>query len=144
MTILTRDFGEMELDSKAALEFRAPVLGFEDLRRFVVLSDDEAGPGLMWLQSLEKQDVCFIMLDPQEIGLDYAPEISREDAELLDLKEAPVVRVLAVVPPNFMDTTVNLKSPILINPARRWGAQVVLDADYPIRMRLFGGEESAC
>ncbi len=144
MTILTRDFGEMELDEKAVVEFRAPVLGFEGLRRFVILSDDEAGPGLMWLQSLERPEVCFILLDPEEIGLQYAPEISREDAKLLELEDAPVVRVVAVVPPNFKDTTVNLKSPILINPSRHWGAQVILDADYPIRMRLFGGEEGVC
>ncbi len=144
MTIETRDFGSMELDESAVVEFRAPIFGFEALSRFVLLSDDEAGPGLSWLQSLEEADTCFILLDPDEIGLDYRPEFPPETMEALGAGERPIVRVIAVVPRDFHDTTVNLKSPILINPQKQWAAQVILDADYPIRMRLFGEEGEAC
>lgn len=144
MTIETRDFGSMELDENALLEFRAPVFGFETLSRFVLLSDDETGPGLLWLQSLENPEVCFILLDPEELSLDYQPEIARNVLDLLQLEDAPIVRVIAVVPADFQQATVNLKSPIVINPKNRWAAQVILDADYPIRMPLFDKEAKEC
>lgn len=141
MTIDTRDFGRMELDEKELIVFRSPIYGYEDLERFALLSDDEAGEGLMWLQSVEQPDVCFILLDPAAIGIAYAPELPQETAELLRLAGAPAYRLIAVVPENFANTTVNLKSPIVINPEAKCAAQVILEADYPIRMPLFAGKE---
>lgn len=141
MVIKTRDFGEMELDINARLVFREPILGFEDLHEYVLLSDDEMGPGLLWLQSLENPDVCFILLDPLAIGLDdYQPNVLGDVAGMLELDEPPLIRIIAVVPDDFKDTTVNLKSPILINPKKQLAAQVILDADLPIRLRLFAEE----
>lgn len=144
MKILTRDFGPMELDETQAIEFSSPVFGFEDLRRYVLLSDDETGPGLMWLQSIENPDVCFILLDPVDLGLEYYPEIHKDTARELELTGAPIVRLIAVVPQQFKDTTVNLKSPVIINPVNQKAAQVILEQDYPIRMRIFGEEETGC
>ena len=142
MTIETRDFGSMELDESAVLEFRVPIFGFEDLRRFVLLSDDEAGPGLLWLQSLEEKDTCFVLLDPDSMGLDYTPQIQPEAAQLLQLEQGDgvITRVIAVVPQDFRQTTVNLKSPVFINQKKQLAAQVILEADYPIRMQLFAEE----
>ena len=144
MTIKTRDFGAIELDNKAVLEFSSPIFGFEQLHRYVLLSDEETGDGLFWLQSLDDEEVCFILLDPVDLGLDYYPEVPAEAAKELDLGDNPVVRLIAVVPQDFKDTTVNLKSPIFINPQRQRAAQVILEADYPLRMRVFSEEGSQC
>lgn len=138
MTIDTRDFGRLDVEDSSILEFRAPILGFEQLKRFVLLSDDEAGPDLMWLQSIDDPDVAFVLIDPASIvGLVYVPEVSREVSYLLELDEEPAVRVIAVVPDDFKKATVNLKSPVIINQNKKLAAQIILDADYPIRMRLF-------
>lgn len=144
MTVETRDFGRIELDENAVVEFRGPIFGFDGLRRYVLLSDDETGPGLLWLQSLEKPEVCFVLLDPAELGLDYAPELPAEAAEMLQLEGDPILRLVAVVPDDFKKTTVNLKSPIVMNPQNKAAAQVILEADYPIRMPLFEGEDGPC
>ncbi|MDL2293608.1 flagellar assembly protein FliW [Ruminococcaceae bacterium OttesenSCG-928-D13] len=146
MTIQTRDFGSMELDESEVLKFSVPIFGFDDLDQFVLLSDDEAGPGLLWLQSVQDPATCFILLDPDTIGLDYTPQVPAEAAKQLAAQEGDslVVRLIAVVPEDFRETTVNLKSPVVINPAKRTAAQVILEADYPIRMRLFDGEDAAC
>lgn len=141
MTIDTRDFGRMELDENEFIVFRSPIYGYEHLKQFALLSDDEAGEGLMWLQSVEQPDVCFILLDPEAVGMEYTPEIPAEMRDLLALDGAPVFRLIAVVPADFMDTTVNLKSPIVINVEKRYAAQVILEEDYPIRMPLFAGKE---
>lgn len=141
MTIDTRDFGRMELDENEFIVFRSPIYGYEHLRRFALLSDDEAGAELTWLQSVEQPDVCFILLDPDAMGLAYEPELPAEVRDLLALSGPPVYRLIAVVPQDFTGTTVNLKSPVVINPQQRFAAQVILEADYPIRMPLFAGKE---
>lgn len=143
MIIETRDFGTMEIDEKEMLVFMDPVFGFEDLTKYVLLSDDETGAGLMWLQSAEKAEVCFILLDPEEFGLDYQPDIPENAAKELEIKEACAIRVIAVVPDNFRKSTVNLKSPIVINLENKKAAQIILEADFPIRMPLFE-EEREC
>jgi flagellar assembly factor FliW len=143
MMIETRDFGSMELDENAVVEFCSPIYGFEALKRYVMLSDDEIGGGLIWLQSVERPEVCFILLDTEEVGLEYLPKIPKETLELLGMKvgEAPVLRVIAVVPEDFTKTRVNLKSPIVVNSKNRRAAQVILEADYPLRLQLFAREE---
>lgn len=140
-TIDTRDFGRMELDESEFIDFRSPIYGYEQLKRFALLSDDEAGEGLVWLQSVDRPEVCFILLDPEALGLEYEPALPEETSGLLALEGDPVYQLIAVVPQDFKDTTVNLKSPIVINPANRFAAQVILEADYPIRMPLFAGKE---
>ena len=146
MTIDTRDFGKIELDENEVLTFFSPIYGFEDLSQYVLLSDDEAGDGLMWLQSTEEPDVCFVLLEPEAVGVPYKPELPPDVLRQLDvgLAEEAAVRLIAVVPQNFRETTVNLRSPIVINPARRRGAQVILEADYPIRQPLFSEGEAEC
>ena len=144
MTIETRDFGKMELNEDELVVFRSPIYGFEALERYALLSDDETAEGLMWLQSVDEPETCFILLDPVEVGIDnYSPELPEDIAAMLELESMPAVRLIAVVPADFRDTTVNLKSPIIINPKNKLAAQVILDADYPIRMRLFESKEEA-
>ncbi len=143
MLITTRDFGKLEINEEEILEFVDPIFGFEDLKKYVLLSDDEAGAGLLWLQSLEDEDTCFILLDPHEVGLEYEPEIPEAAIKELQLNDTFAVRLIAVVPEDFKNTTVNLKSPVLINMEKKLAGQIILDADYPLRMRLFE-EESQC
>lgn len=142
MVIETRDFGQMELNEEAVIDFVSPIYGFEDFRRYVLLSDDEVGAGLIWMQAVDEKDVCFILLDTEEVGINYIPELPGDIVELLELDEGqhPIVRVIAVVPEDFKKTRVNLKSPIIINPNNRKAAQVILEAEYPIRMQLFEQE----
>ena len=141
MTIRTRDFGELEIDEQEILHFLSPIYGYEDLSEYILLSDDEAGDGVMWLQSTKRPDVCFILLDPEGFGLPYFPELPQEVCELLSIKDMVAFRLIAVVPNSYVGTTVNLKSPIVINPQNKTAAQVILEADYPIRMPLFDGSQ---
>ena len=45
--------------------------------------------------------------------------------------------VIAVIGDTFRESTVNLKSPIIINHKTNLGMQVILDQDYPIRQPIF-------
>ncbi len=140
MKINTRDFGPMDLDENELLQFQCPIFGYEDLQRFALLANDATDDGISWLQSVEKPEICFVLLDPDALGLPYSPALPPDAAKQLGSTGPIAFRLIAVVPENFEDTTVNMKSPIVINTEKRLAGQVILEEDYPIRMRVFGAE----
>ena len=134
MIIETRDFGKMDISEEGILEFKLPILGFEDQKQFVILYDDEMGDSLAWLQSVTDKNTCFIIIDPTILVSDYRPNLPEDALKKIDVSLDDVaLRCLMVVPSDITAATVNLKSPLIINPAKKLAAQVVLDADYPIR-----------
>ncbi len=147
MTIETRDFGKIDISEDGILTFELPILGFEAQKQFVILYDDELGDALGWLQSVDDKDVCFIIMDPHTVFDGYAPKIAPDILSKLKLaaQADAVFRSLVVVPAQTGIATVNLKSPLVINPAKKLAAQVVLDQDYPVRASLNNtGEGLSC
>lgn len=137
MKIASRQFGEIDVAEERVFFFPAGLYGFRDDRRYVVL---EIGGPFQYLQSVDDGNVGFVIADPTRFFSDYRPEIAAADlaeVELANLDEA-VVMVIAVVPDDFRDTTVNLQAPLVFNPHKRLGRQVILGApDYGIRRRIF-------
>ncbi len=138
MKYQTRDFGEREVLPERILEFVQPILGYEEYSKYTLLYDEEIGMGMVWLQSLEEKDLCFILADPSLVG-DYAPKLTQKQCEQLGEGEYLCLPIM-VIPGDWKKATVNLKSPIVINTTQRKAMQVVLEEDYPIRAALFGGE----
>lgn len=137
MTIDTRAFGTIDISEEGILEFNLPILGFESQKRYIILYDDEMGDSLAWLQSVSDKDICFIIIDPRALLASYSPTIQQSVLSQLELnQEDAVFRCLVVVPNQVSEATVNLKSPIIINPAKKLAAQVVLEEEYPIRALL--------
>lgn len=137
MNINTRDFGSMEIDENSILSFKLPILGFEQFRDFVILYDGEVGDEVAWLQSVESSDVCFVIIDPTRFIPDYAPALPQDILKKLELSEKnAALRCLMVVRNGIENATINLKSPIVINPEKKAAGQVVLDEDYPVRAAL--------
>ncbi|MEA5136628.1 MAG: flagellar assembly protein FliW [Candidatus Fimivivens sp.] len=147
MTIATRDFGNIDISEDGILTFRLPILGFEEQKQFVILYDDEMGDALGWLQSIDDRDVCFIIIDPHTVFDTYKPSIASSVLNKLELskQEDAVLRNLVVIPSQTGEATVNLKSPLVINPAKKLAAQVILEQDYSVRTPLNNvGEGSLC
>lgn len=137
MTIDTRDFGNIEISEDGILELVQPILGFEGQKKFVILYDDEMGDAMAWLQSTEEKDTCFIIMDPGCLIGNYTPKIPEEALKELSLKEEEAVfRCLLVVPPDINDASINLKSPLIINPAKKLASQIVLEENLPVCARF--------
>lgn len=147
MTIATRDFGNIDISEDGILTFTLPILGFEGQKQFVILYDDEMGDALGWLQSVDDRDVCFIIIDPRTVFDTYKPNVASSVLNKLGLskQEDAVLRNLVVIPAQTGEATVNLKSPLVINPAKKLAAQVILEQDYSVRTPLNNvGEGSLC
>ncbi len=139
MEIMSRDFGKVSVESENIFTFPSGIFGFEEYKEFALLSPLGEGVYPMWLQSTESVTPCFIVFDPQLIDGGYEVSLNSSEKKLLKIDDNSKVRCLslAVVPEDYKKTTVNMKSPIVINEDERIAAQVILPQNYDIRLPIY-------
>lgn len=140
MKINTRDFGEMEITENSVITFVQPLYGFEDYKNFIIIQNDEV-EGIAWLQSVETPDLCFIMASP-EIAVEtesYSKYIPESDFKKISADSVSDFEcwLVMVVKDDLRKSTVNLKSPVIINPEAAEAMQIILDEDFPVRYCAF-------
>lgn len=141
MKINTRDFGETEIDESTILSVPNGIIGFEDTKKYTLISPLGENVFPMWLQSVEKTEPCFVVYDPMLIYPDYRFEITDEEQALLKIDENTPYRCLtvAIVPDDYKKTTINLRCPIVINTRDNIAAQVMLE-DYDFKCPVYSEE----
>jgi flagellar assembly factor FliW len=133
-TRLTTRFGEFEADSRNLLSFPSGLPGFEECRRFVLLSSMEGAP-LQILMSIDGPPASFLTLDPRLVLPEYRCRLGASDKERLSAGDADTLLWLVLLTINDRGAAfANLRAPIVINPAGMVGYQVVpQDGLYPLR-----------
>ena len=144
MKIKTKDYDELEIREEDIIVFEDGIYAFEKHKRFVVLNTGNKA-GLMQLQSVESEDPRFIILDPYAFIEDYNPILPEGTLSNLraDSEKELSFFVIAVIPQNIKYSSVNLKSPVVINFKEKLGAQIILEnSEYLVRFRLFDNERA--
>ena len=87
MQIKSRVFNEIDVADDKIILFEKGIMGFEENLRYALLFDSERtnGKGVMWLQSIENENLAFPVVDPLDILEEYGPEV--EDEWLADIGE---------------------------------------------------------
>lgn len=139
MILETRDFGSMEINEQDILNFHKGIPAFEEYHRYVLIHYPHEDIAPMWLQCVDNRALCFIVFDPFLYFKDYSPVISAADMAELDAHNPEELRyfTIAVVPEDATQSTINLKSPLVVNIKNNRGMQCILESDYPIRYPLF-------
>ena len=143
MITIQTEFGEMEVSEQDILKFEKGLYGFESAMEYVLLSEEEDSHILL-LQPIQGQVPSFVVIDPYAVYPQYAPQMSQEDKNIFAGRSDDDLRFLliAAVKENPLESSVNLKSPIVINSKTKQAAQVILDnADYPIRYRFLNDKK---
>jgi flagellar assembly factor FliW len=132
-------FGTFEVDEKSVLVFAEGLPGFEQNRRFVLLSSDELAP-LHVLHAVDGNAASFLAVDPRTVLPTYRTVLSAGDTQKLGANEGtPLVWLALVAVDPEKGPSVNLRAPIVINPARMTGYQVMPhNSLYPLRQPLGG------
>lgn len=139
MIITTTRFGKVQIAQEDVINFPEGILGFNDLRRFVLL-DDPNDEIFAWLQSCEVPDIAFPILEPEIFAAEYKPVLTKNDNELIRLEAGQSPRAFAIItiPEDPTLMTANLKAPILINVKLKMARQCVLqDNQLQIREPIF-------
>jgi len=139
MVLATKHFGEIEVDEKGIVDFPEGLPGFEDVKKFILLGSSEDSP-FRWLQSVDRPELAFVVVNPFLIKKDYDIYIPDNVLGHLGIKNTEDMQVysIVVVPEDISKMSMNLKAPGIINVKEKMGAQVVLDTDlYGVRKYIF-------
>ena len=130
-----RQFGELEFTEDLILTFPEGIIGFEECRRFVLINDEDSQP-FRWLVSIEDESLSFPLLNPKIILPAYDAGKWHNDRS--------TVLVVATLGKEPEDSTVNLRSPIVIANGEMTAKQVILeDERYDFRHPLFAAPTSS-
>lgn len=136
MNIETKFYGNIEIEENRVLNFKDGIPGFEQLKNFTIL-DVEGGEHLKCLQSLEKIEVCLMMVSPWDYFKDYEIELSDEDVEDLEIVNEGDVLIYNVLTVRENSITANLAAPIIINIINNKAKQIILsNPNYNIRQEI--------
>ena len=140
MKITTKLFGEIEVDEDKLITFPQGIVGFPDLRDFLLVHDSESEGGIRWMQSVQEPAFAMPVIDPLIVMPDYNPWIEDDLlGPLGDVKEEnTLVLVTITVPHEIEKMTVNLKAPIVINGENRKANQIITDDEqYEVKFPIY-------
>ncbi|WP_019229741.1 flagellar assembly protein FliW [Sedimentibacter sp. B4] len=145
MNIKTRDFGYIAVNEEDEITFTCGMYGFEEYKKYVILKDSPEDD-VMYLQSLENNDLSFVLIDPYAVATGFDPSVNEEDLKDLETVSESELRflVIAIIKEEIKDSVVNLKSPIALNPKTRKAKQVILQNSYPLRYNILQEGDSIC
>ncbi len=134
----TKPFGEIEVDERQVIDFPEGILGFDFIKKFIILDADSDSP-FKWLQAYEEKDLAFVLIMPESFLPSYELVIPQTDYEAVSAKSSDDLLVFAIVtiPENPSNMTANLQGPIIINPEKRLGKQAISLSDrYTVRHNI--------
>lgn len=131
MFISTRHFGDIEIGSDQIIDFDSGILGFETIKKYVLIVDQNDESAFKWLQSIDEPSLAFVVINPFYIKPDYELDIKDEVVRQLKIEKEQDVEpyCIVVVPEDITRMTVNLKAPVIINIKSKKGIQIVLEND---------------
>jgi flagellar assembly factor FliW len=134
-------FGEFDVAPRDIVAFPNGLPGFERSRSFVLLSPAEDLAPFRCLQAIDGPAASFVVVDPRLVLAGYRTKLSLADLSRLSATEETTLLWLAIVTLGTADVAphVNLRAPIVINPATMVGYQLMpSNSLYPLRHPLGG------
>ena len=129
MKIVNKQFGEIEFQSDAIINFAEGILGFEDRKRFLLISEKEAF--FFWLTCVDEPELIFPLFSINLLQENYFDSSNLEPFGIVKLDKDPE------------KVSINLKAPVFINHEKKSGFQKIMDNDdYPVNYPLFIKKET--
>ena len=143
VNIVTTRFGNIPVSESDLIRIPDGLIGFRSQTQFLLFADREV-IGLTWLQSATTPDLAFALIPPSLAVDDYRLDLRPGDRTALELEDEESALIYVIM--NRGESgglTVNLQGPLVLNPARRIGRQLVLTSSrYSVRFALGGEPES--
>ena len=139
MKFNTVRFGEIDIDENRIFEFVLPIIGFDTLKKFVIL---EPGKETLfkWLQSVDDPALAFPIISVSTLNIDYSIDLSDNVVDKLEVTSAEsllVMNITSIPQDDPKGTTINLLAPLIFNVDTQKAGQIVLsgsgyDISYPM------------
>lgn len=128
MDVKTKQGKTVKVDDANIFSFPEGLFGFELYHNYAVY-DSEYSP-FMWMQSLDDQNLAFLIIDPFLIADDYELDVDDKSLAKIGIKSPADVFVMSIVtiPQDKSPVTANLQGPIVINKNTKQCLQVILNS----------------
>jgi flagellar assembly factor FliW len=129
LKVATKAYGLIDVDERQKIIFPQGLFGFEELKDYLLL-DAERQP-FYWLQSMDEEDVAFVLVSPFLFRPDYEVNVSNEEVGGIGIRspENALIFSIVTIPQDGSPMTANLQGPLIINRDTRMGKQAVLTDD---------------
>ncbi|MDO3412081.1 flagellar assembly protein FliW [Saccharibacillus sp. CPCC 101409] len=139
MIIETSSLGNIEITVEQIYRFENGIPGFEEENEFALLPVE--GSPFFHLQSLKEKHLSFLLADPFVFFPEYEFELGDSDSEELELQTGVQVRCIVTLRDDIEKSTMNILAPLVLNPVKRKGRQIVLhNSAYATKHPLFASE----
>ena len=139
MKFNTVRFGEIDIDENRIFEFVLPIIGFDTLKKFVIL---EPGKETLfkWLQSVDDPTLAFPIISVSTLNIDYSIDLPDNVVDMLEVTSVEsllVMNITSIPQDDPKATTINLLAPLIFNVDTQKAGQIVLsgsgyDISYPM------------
>jgi flagellar assembly factor FliW len=150
MEIKSSFFGDQSIDPSTIINFPNGIPGFEDQTRFKLFHQEGDNPLVFWLQSLDDESLVFSVAQPSIFNINYSFELNDAEEATLGIEDTADILLLVILhkdSPDISGVIQSLKmqalsmlgvtsdqpaikgairSPLVINSAKRIGLQKVL------------------
>ncbi len=122
--------GEVQWTEDQVIHFPAGIPGFENARRFIVLSVPQYEP-FHWMECVDGLPVRFAIINPLTFRPDYQPKIRKSDLGTLQIRDPKdlLLYVIVTLRRPLAESTANLMGPLFINIRERVGRQILIEND---------------
>ena len=126
MKVATKAYGLIDVNERQKISFPLGLLGFESFKDYVLL-DAERQP-FYWLQSLDVEQIAFVLINPFLFRPDYEMNIDNQELIPVGISDPGKALIFSIVtiPGDGSPMTANLQGPLVINRDNRLGLQAVL------------------
>lgn len=139
MILNTVKFGEIEIEENRIFDFVLPIIGFDELKKFIILDPNKESI-FKWLQSIDDPSMAFPIISLAALDYDYTIDLPDSAINTLDIKNPEsllVMNITSIPQDNPRGTTINLLAPLIFNLDNLTAGQIVLsgsgyDISYPM------------
>lgn len=134
--MIETSWGPLEVDEGQIYHFPKGIPGFEEEKRFALISNQDEP--FQYLQSLQETYLSFLIADPFLFYPDYEFELPDPDSKELKIEDEMLIRCMITLKDPVETSTMNLLAPLVLNPKRQLGKQIVLHASaYSTKQKLW-------
>ena len=129
ISVDSKAFGRVAVSEDQIITFPSGLPGFPHCQRFALLRNHLKSP-FYCLQSVDNSSLAFIVTEPAALVPGYYPKNGAFDLKELQaasLDDLQMLVTLTIPAGRPGEMTANLMSPLLINPTRGLGKQVIID-----------------
>ena len=126
MKVATKAYGQIEVDEHQRISFPMGLFGFESFKDYVLL--DSERPPFYWLQSVDVEQIAFVLINPFLFRPDFEMNIDNEELLPIGINDPSKALIFSIVtiPHDGTPLTANLQGPLVINKDNKKGIQAVL------------------